>query len=236
MNVKVDKKEDKSPELPSPFKKVLLEGLGVGKDRLSLRLDFYTEAIVMQTFNNAEGSFRMISPHDLVKSLAQELPFSSGLLPENVLWWMHDKEGAVTAIWVEPGIKRLALQLDYKKPPKRYDVPLPGLIFLCRPASPPRVYAAYNRPRGLKDKVYKAPLANVYNDGRSCPGTNNYPQNVGGIPDSFFKSFFTKAADLEGRSKKHPKDITEMWKELDGKKQYPLLDLFYHGTVGDLTR
>jgi hypothetical protein len=178
----------------------------------------------------------MISPHDLVKTLAQELPFSSGLLPENVLWWTHGKEGAVTAIWVEPGIRRLALRLDFKNPPKKYDVPLPGLIFLCRPARPPSVYAAFSRPKGLKDKVYKAPLANVYNNGTSCPGTTVYPQNVGGIPDSFFKSFFTRAADLDNRSKKYPDDITQIWKDLDGKKQYPLTDLIYHGTIGDLMK
>jgi hypothetical protein len=177
----------------------------------------------------------MISPHDLVKALAQELPFSSGILPDNVLWWMHSKKGAETAIWVAPGVRRLALQLDYNKPPKRYNVPLPGLIFICCPAQPPRVYAAYDKPKGPKDRVYHAPLANVYQNGGSCPGTHKYPNEVGEIPDNFFRSFFTRGANLEGRSRKHPKDITLMWADLDGKDHWPLTDLVYFGTVKDLT-
>lgn len=221
--------------LPSPFKRVLPESMHVGKDHLLLRLDFYKESIVMQTFEKKEGKFKIISPHDISQALANEMPFSSGMLPANTLWWTNSKSGPVTALWVEPGVRRLALQTEALKP-ERYNVPLPGLIFLCRPGQSPMVYAAYSRPTSPKERVYKAPLANVYDDGRTCAGNHKYPANIADIPDDFFRSFFSAGANLDMRSKKHQKNIIDMWKELDRAKktEYPLLDLVYHGTVQDL--
>ena len=82
--------------------------------------------------------------------------------------------------------------------------------------------------------MFKAPLANVYDDGSSCAGNNRYPQRISDIVDSFFESFFTRHADIKGRSKKQELDITELWKQLDGKKKYPMSDLVRHGTIKDL--
>lgn len=229
------KQEKKVDAVPSPFTKVL-PGLGVTKDHLILRLDFYSESIVLQNFGPKGGSFRLVSAHDLSNAIANQMSFGSGILPKGGLWWANTKGGPVTAIWVEPGIKRLALQTKDIGAPERYDVPLPGLIFICKPARPPAVYAAAKRPTGPKEKIYAAPLANVFGDGRTCGGNNRYPDNVGEIPDSFFKSFFTRGADLRNRSKRFPDDITMMWKELDKgkKKEYPLDDLVYHGIAADL--
>ena len=228
------KVKTQTENLPSPFKRVLPGALKTGKDHLLLRIDFYSEAIVMEDFDKKGGRFRMVSPQDITRTLSSGLSYASGLLPENTLWWSSSGNKPVVALWVEPGIRRLALQLDAMKAPVRYDVPLPGLIFLCRPGAPPHVYAATKRPEGPRAQVFKAPLANVYDDGRSCPGSNRYPADIANIPDSFFKSFFTRGANLNNRSKKHSKDITELWKELDKKDKYPLDDLVYHGTVNDL--
>lgn len=226
--------------LPSPFQTVLPKGLGIGRDKLLLRLDFYGEAIVMQDIQRKGGAFRLISALDLAKALAGELSFASGLLPgdpdtSNTLWWSNTRSGAVTAIWLPPGVRRLALQVAINQPPERYDVPLPGLIFLCRPSRQPWVYAATRRPGGPKDRVYKAPLANVYSSGDTCSGSNRYPADVGSIPESFLCSFFSEAADVRGRSKKDPESsVIKMWKALDKKDKYPIDDLVYHGTVADL--
>lgn len=225
----------KNNELPSPFRKVL-PGLGINKDRLRLVLYFYAESIVLQNVDEeSAASFRMVDARDLANALAGELSFGSGLLPENVLWWTNDNSGPVTALWVPPAVRRLAVQTKDVGPPDRYDMPLPGLIFLCRPGLPPWVYAASRRPAGPKDRVYRAPLPNVYEDGHSCAGSQKYPADVGGVPGSFFRSFFTRE-ETKNRSKKHPHDVVELWKELDRgkKKEFPLSDLLYHGTVGDL--
>ncbi len=227
----------RNEELPHPFQKVL-PGLGVTKDKLKLTLHFYDESIVLQNHDAGGGgkSFRIVDARDIANALAGELSFGSGMLPENTLWWSNSKAGPVTALWLAPGIRRLALQVKGMGPPERYNVPLPGLVFLCIPGQAPWVYAASHRPTGPKDRVYKAPLANVYNNGNTCGGNNKFPADVSGIPDSFLRSFFTPHADIRGRSKKHPEDITRMWKELDKKKaqEYPIIDLVYHGTITDV--
>ena len=227
------KKKTGDSTVPSPFRRVLPKGLGVGRDRLLLRLDFYSEAIIMQDFYRDGGGFRMVSAHDLAHVIASELSYTSGLLPENALWWSNARGGQTVAIWMEPGIRRLAVQRDAEKEPERYNVPLPGLIFICRPAQSPYVYAAARRPAGPRDRVYRAPFPNVYETGDSCAGSHRYPAEVGAIPDSFLRSFFSHHV-IRGQSKKYPADITKMWKELDGGDRYPLDDLIYHGTVKDL--
>lgn len=223
-----------SKPMASPFESVLPKALKVGKDKIMLRLDFYSEAIVMQDMEKDGGDFRMVSARDVTQALASQLSFSSGLLPENCLWWSSGNKEAVVAIWTPPQVRRLALQREATGRPERYDVPLPGLIFLCRPGMAPSVFACNERPTGPKDKVYKAPLANVYDNGTTCGGNNRFPANVAEIPDSFFRSFFTPHADIAGRSKLCPNDVTKLWKKLDGKKDFPLSDLVYHGTVADL--
>ncbi|GAI99783.1 unnamed protein product, partial [marine sediment metagenome] len=99
---------------------------------------------------------------------------------------------------------------------------------------PPRIFAAKKRPVKLSDKIYHAPLFNIFDHGGSCPGTHKFPQNIKEIPESFFLSFFTKEAAYRSRSKKHPEDLLKLWEELDGKKRYPLKDLVPCGKVGDI--
>ncbi len=231
--------KDNKATIPSPFERVLPKELRVGKDKLILRLDFYSEAIVMQDMETKGGAFRMVSAHDLSHALASELSFTSGLLPENTLWWTNTRRGPLVALWVEPRVRRLALVEDYGKKPKRFNVPMPGLIFICNQGRPPAVWAAFHRPKGPKDKVYHAPLTNIYFHGESCPGSNKYPDVIEDIPESFFQSFFTHAVQSGDRSKKHPNNVVGLWKELDKKKAetFPLSDLVYaHKQVGDLMR
>ena len=40
-------------------------------------------------------------------------------------------------------------------------------------------------------------------------------------------------SDTRGRSKKYPTELYKLWKELDGKEEYPLEDLVEHCTVAD---
>lgn len=230
----------KNEELPSPFRKVL-PGFGIGKDKLLMTLHIYRESIILQNHDTGGGgkSFRIVDAHDIASALAGEMNFSSGLLPGdkdnfNTLWWSHSKSGPVTALWMPQGIRRLALAIKQAGPPERYDVPLPGLIFLCRPGYSPWVYAIPRRPAGPKDRVYKAPLPNIYENGNTCAGSQRYGNIIEQIPETFLRSFFTSHIS-DGKSKRF-RDITGMWQELDKKKakEYPLSDLYYHGTVKDL--
>jgi hypothetical protein len=144
---------------------------------------------------------------DVAHALASDLSFGSGLLPPDTLWWQNTRGGPVFALYVEPKIWKLALQEDIKKPPQRFTLPLPGLIFLCTPGQAPWVYAVKKRPTRETDTVYRAPLANIFSNGRSCPGSHQYPTRINEVVQSFFVSFFSATADLSHRSKKYPKNV-----------------------------
>jgi len=214
----------------------LPEGLEVPPDELKARLDFYQDTIILYLLDRGVVTAKVVSARDIALALLGTVPLRSGLLPRNTLWWAQGKEGVEVAIWQPPTVKKVALQLEAFKPPKRFKLPLPGLIFICSPGRAPRVYAAKRRPKGLEDEVYHAPLFNLFWDGRSCPGTHKYPEDVSQIPHSFFQSFFTPTADTRGRSKKYPDDLLKLWEELDGKKRYPLSDLVLLGKIEEVMK
>lgn len=140
----------------------------------------------------------------------------------------------MVALYVEKHIRQVALQTNIKKAPRRYKVPMPGLIFLCQPGIPPWVFAVKNKPKKETDIVYRAPLANIHANGRSCAGTHTYPTRLEDMVESFFISFFSATADLRDRSKQFPGNVIHLWEFLHGKKKYPLADLVEHGTISDL--
>jgi len=208
--------------------------LGIPPDPLRLRLDFHHQAVVMTSFEGETNTSKVVSAMDIAHALAGELSFGSGLLPANTLWWQNTKGGPVVAIYVEPQVRQLALQVDFNKPVKRFKVPMPGLIFLCRPSAPPWVFAVRRKPTKEQDIVYHAPLANLFVNGRNCPGSHKFPARVADIPQSFFVSWFTATADLRNRSKMFPQNVIHLWEFLDGKKRYPKDDMVKIGTVVDL--
>jgi PRTRC genetic system protein B len=212
----------------------LPESLDVPPDELQLRLDFYGESIVLYSLDKGIIRTKLVSARDVAIALLSEVPLSSGLLPRNALWWKQGKEGAEVALWRSARVWPVTLQLEPFKPPRRFKLPMPGLIFICSPGRPPRIFAARKRPSSTHQLIYHAPLFNVFADGRTCAGTHKFPPNIDEIPESFFTSFFTREASYGGRSKKYPKDLLQFWEELDGKTRYPLDDLVPFGKVSDI--
>lgn len=208
--------------------------LEVPPDQLQLRLNFYSQAVQMEVFEDERVVTKMVSALDVAHALASQLSVSTGILPPDTLWWSNTREGPLVALWREPQVTRVALQEEFDKPPERLAIPMPGLIFLCRPGQPPWVYAAKKRPQSEKDEVFRAPAYNIFADGRSCPGSHRYPLEVEAIPGSFFMAFFSRTGDHYDRSRKFPKDMKALWRSLDGRRTYPLRDLMSFGTVKNL--
>ncbi len=210
--------------------------LGIPADPLRLRLDFFHQSTVMTYFQGDIVNIKQVDAMDVAHALASELSFGSGLLPPDTLWWQNTRGGPVFALYVAPKVWKLALQEKLDKPPKRFTMPLPGFIFLCSPGQPPWVVAVKKRPTKESDTVYHAPLLNVFRNGRSCPGSHQYPTRVADMVHSFFISFFSATADLQGRSKKYPKNVLDLWKSLEGKSKFPMEDLVEFGKISDLIR
>jgi hypothetical protein len=221
---------------PLAYQWALPESLEVPPDELRARLDFYQSSIILYLIENGVITTKIVSARDVALAFLREVPLGSGLLPKDALWWRQGKEGIEVALWRPPKVWPIALQLKPFELPRRFRLPMPGLIFICSPGRAPKVYAAKRRPMSIEDTIYNAPLFNVFNDGRTCAGTHKYPSNIGEIPESFMVSFFTMEAQYQKRSNKYPNNLLKLWEELDGRKRYPLGDLVPFGNIEDLLK
>ena len=209
----------------------LPDEMDVPRDELKIQLEVYEETVLLRGFEKGGGWVRPVSADGIANALTQHLGSSSGLLPENAVWWNQSETGQVVALWRPPRVWPVALQREAFKPPARLRLPMPGLVFVCSPGRAPWVYAAKTRPTDPEQQLYSAPAFNVFSDGRACPGSHTFPEEVGLIPESFFQSFFSLTGDTRERSKKHPDNLLALWEELDGKSKYPLQDLVPQCTV-----
>ena len=139
---------------------------------------------------------RTVSADEIANVFTRHLGFSSGLLPQEALWWSQGETGQVVVLWRPPQVWSVALQREAFKPPARLRLPMPGPVFVCSPGRPPWVYAALSRPTDPEQQLFRAPAFNVFRDGRVCPGSHRFPEEVGLIPESLFQSFFSLTGDL----------------------------------------
>lgn len=202
-------------------------------DKLIARLDFYQNSILLTSFNNgAPDRIWPVSPHDVAQSITANVRTHSGLLPESALWKTLTPAGPPRiALWSPPQMRRTALSLEYNQPTRRFHLPMPGIIFICSTNQPPTVYAAKSRPSSEDAPLYHCPVFNAFENGATCQGTQNYPEEISEIPDAFFNSWFTLHGNSQMRSRKYPNSLLSLWEELDGQQAYPLHDLVYWGTV-----
>jgi hypothetical protein len=213
------------------FRWALPEGLEVPPDRLAIRLDIFQETILLHQFGEDGTTVRVVSALDVARAFTRDIRLHSGVLPEGALWWSMGPEGDEVALWRSPRVWRAALVVEAFQPPRRFTLPMPGLVFVCSAGRPPSVFAAKRRPAGPHYPLYHAPLLNLFSDGGSCTGTHKYGQDVGQHPEEFFTAFFSNAGHTSGRSRKHPNNLLALWEELDGKKSYPIRDMVLFGTV-----
>ena len=201
------------------------------RDVLKVQLEVYNETILLRGFENDSAWVRTVSADEIANVFTQHLRFSSGLLPQEALWWNQGETGQVVALWRPPQVWPVALQREAFQPPARLRLPMPGLVFVCSPGRAPWAYAALDRPTHPEQQLFRIPAFNVFGDGRVCPGSHRFPEEVGLIPESFFQSFFSLTGDSHNRSKKHPDNLQALWEELDGKTEYPVEDLVPQCTV-----
>ena len=201
------------------------------RDHLQMQMEIYRETILLRGFENDSTWVKTVSADEIANALTRHLGFSSGLLPQKALWWNQGETGQVVALWRPPQVWPVALGREAFKPPARLRLPMPGLVFVCSPGRAPWVYAALRRPTDTEQQLFRAPAFNVFGDGRVCPGSHRFPEEVGLIPESFFQSYFSLTGDTRNRSKKHPDNLQALWEEIDGKNEYPTEDLVPQCTV-----
>ncbi len=201
------------------------------RDHLQMQMEIYKETILLRGFENDSTWVKTVSADEIANALTRRLGFSSGLLPQEAVWWNQGETGQVVALWRPSHVWSVALVREAFKPPARLRLPMPGLVFVCSPGRPPWVYAATSRPTDTEQQLFRAPAFNVFGDGRVCPGSHRFPEEVGLIPESFFQSYFSLTGDTRNRSKKHPDNLQALWEEINGKTEYPMEDLVPQCTV-----
>ena len=88
MSVEVDKTQW---SLPGPA--------DAARDELQMQLEVYKETILLRGFENDSNWVRTVSADAIANVFTQHLGFTSGLLPQEALWWNQGETGQVVALW-----------------------------------------------------------------------------------------------------------------------------------------
>ena len=202
-------------------------------DPLRLTLHFHRESIVLTDYSDAAiVETRLVSALDVARCFAQELDLSTGILPgdaaaANTLWWARTGGGLQISLYTPPAVRTVRVGAEtYGEPPREIRLPWPPLVFLYLAGKHPYVFACKGRPQSDQDELFHAPAYNVFDSGRICVGSHQFPDRPEAVPYAFFESNFSRAGDTQaGKSRRHPHNIGALWDELHGTAAYPLDDL-----------
>ena len=105
----------------------------VPRDTLKAQLEVYGETILLRGFEEDSTWVRTVSADAIANVFTQHLEFSSGLLPQEALWWGQGETGQVVGLWRPPQVWSVALQREAFKPPARLPAAhaQPGLRLLA---------------------------------------------------------------------------------------------------------
>ena len=68
-------------------------GTDLPRDELKVQLEVYGETILLRGFENDSVWVRTVSADEIANVFTQHLGFSSGLLPQEALWWNQGETG-----------------------------------------------------------------------------------------------------------------------------------------------
>ena len=87
-------------------------------DHLQMQMEIYRETILLRGFENDSTWVRTVSADEIANALTRHLGFSSGLLPQDALWWNQGETGQVVALWRPPQVWSVALQAGGVQAPR----------------------------------------------------------------------------------------------------------------------
>ena len=92
-------------------------GTDLPRDDLKMQMEVYNETILLRGFDGDATWVRTVSADEIANVFTQHLGFSSGLLPQDAIWWNQGETGQVVALWRPPQVWSVALQREAFKPP-----------------------------------------------------------------------------------------------------------------------
>ncbi len=197
-----------------------------------LQLKFYEFGIVMHRQTEQGETAYLVDADQVATTLAARVCFAPGLLSSRTVTVIQ--EGTRKILVEYRRRQKTALLLAGQDP---LVVPLPALLLLRvtvgdeRPDY--RIYAVKERPTTLDVSLFRAPLPNIYPDGRICWGSvpQVSPASLqGSVLDKDWSlllgTLFTDHA-CTGKSQQFPGDIRTMYTALQTRRSrvYPNRDL-----------
>ena len=192
------------------------------RDDLKLQLEVYGETILLRGFDGDSTWVRTVSADEIANVFTQHLGFSSGLLPQEALWWNQGETGQVVALWRPPQVWSVALQREAFKPPARLRLPMPGLVFVCSPGRAPWVYAATGAAQRPRAAPLPGPgLQRLQATGGSAPEATGSPRRWDRYrsPSSSPSSPLPETPTTARRST--PKTWSHLWEEIRWTDRVP---------------
>ena len=206
-------------------------GTDLPMDELKVQLEVYNETILLRGFESETTWVRTVSADEIANVFTRHLGFASGCchtMPSGGTRARPDRW------WPSGGPRRSGrwpCNGRRSSHPHGSGFPCRGWSSSARRGRAPWVYAGMGRPTDPEQHLFRALAFNVFRDGRVCPGSHRFREELGLIPEGFFQSFFSLTGDTRDSSKKHPDNLIALWEEIDGKTEYPMEDLVPQCTV-----
>ena len=110
----------------------------------------------------------------------------------------------------------------------RFVLPMPGAVVVTGSDRRFAIFAAPERPprgAGLSRALYRFPAFNLHENETVCVGSHAFSGDPWRTMDEFFESFVAPELTGRGRSRRHPVELLDLWRELDGRDEFPTDDL-----------
>ena len=202
------------------------------RDELQMQLEVYKETILLRGFESDSTWVRTVSADAIANVFTQHLGFSSGLLPQEALWWNQGETGQVVALWRPPQVWSVALQREAFKPPARLRLPMPGLVFVCSPGRAAlglRRNEPAHRPRAAS---LPGPRLQRLQRRAGLPRKPPVPRGGGADTGVLLPVLLLAYRRFTGPLEEAPDNLQALWEEIDGTTAYPTEDLVPQCTVG----
>ncbi|MCP5101491.1 MAG: hypothetical protein GY943_38585, partial [Chloroflexi bacterium] len=142
--------------------------------------------------------------------------------PKNTLFRKQQANQMVLGIYV--AARRWRVQTE----DRNYHLPMPPFVFVGNGSSY-RIFAVKKRPSSKHDRLYHTPCPNVHTTGGICQGNTPFPvcspQTIQQALHLFLEGSLFNADLSRGKCQSYPKDVRELWAELNGGKRFPLSEL-----------
>ena len=184
-----------------------------------IRFDLYPSVILMTQYRDEAITTHPVAALD-VAAVWSQVTANSGFLPANTLFWR--RRGGLDTLGVFVPAHRWRVQSDDGP----FHLPLPPLVFMGQ-GRHYAVFAVKRRPKSGAADLLHAPCPNVFPSGHICPGDVPFPvcsaETIHDALTLFLEGSRFNRHLIQNRCSAFPDDIYRLWRALDGKPRFPLI-------------